>query len=179
MKKKIVFLLAFTLGTGIFSAQQFNLTPSGTVKKEYDWKNMTPEQRKKVINNMNPEERIALLKEFRENMMISELNIPEDKQEQFKILYAEYQERQKEIKNKFQHDQNYNSMSDEDAKKQLNQSFEVGQQLLNHRKEYCGKFMKIITAQQVLKMYDTEGVIRNKIMDMKGKEENSPKKRKP
>ena len=178
MKKKImIFALFFAVTT--VSAQQMGLNPSGTVKKEYDWKNMKPDERKKIINNMAPDERMALLKEFRENMMIAELNIPTEKQEDFKILYSEYHDKQKEIKNKFQQAKEFDNLSDTEAKLQLTQSFEIGQQLLDIRKEYSEKFFKIITPQQVLKLYDTEGAIRNKIMDMKVKDRDQPKKRKP
>ena len=140
---------------------------------------MKPDERKKIINNMAPDERMALLKEFRENMMIAELNIPTEKQEDFKILYSKYHDKQKEIKNKFQQAKEFDNLSDTEAKLQLTQSFEIGQQLLDIRKEYSEKFFKIITPQQVLKLYDTEGAIRNKIMDMKVKDRDQPKKRKP
>ncbi len=58
-------------------------------------------------------------------------------------------------------------MSDDEATKQLNQSFEIGQQLLDNRKNYAQKFMKVISPQQVLKMYQTEGKMRTKILDKK------------
>jgi len=59
----------------------------------------------------------------------------------------------------------------------LAESFNVGQQLLNNRKEYSEKFMKIIPPQKVLKLYDTEGMIRHKMMDMKNDGEKPKKKR--
>ena len=178
MKKNVILLALFFAVTSV-SGQQLGLNPSGTVQKEYDWKNMKPDQRKKIINDMAPEERMALLKEFRENMMVAELNISSEKQDEFKVLYSEYHDKQREIKNKFQQAKEFDNLSDTEAKKQLSQSFEIGQQLLDVRKEYSEKFLKIITPQQVLKLYDTEGAIRNKIMDMKGKDENQPRKRKP
>ena len=58
-------------------------------------------------------------------------------------------------------------MTDEDAIKELNNSFDVGQQLLDNRKDYAQKFMKVISPQQVLRMYQTEGKMRNKILDKK------------
>lgn len=165
-----------TFGLGGISAQQFNLAPAQTKKKEYDWKNMNPDQRKKIINEMAPEERAALLREFREKMILAELNISQEKQEEFKALYAEYLDKQGEIKKKFDNTPDYDSLSDEEAKKQLNESFNIGQQLLNNRKEYSEKFMKVIPPQKVLKLYDTEGMIRHKIMDMKN-EGGKPLKR--
>ena len=177
MKTKIILFLMVTIGFGGISAQQFNLNPVQTKKKEYDWKNMNPEQRKKIINQMAPAERVALLREFREKMILAELNIPKENQEQFKAVYAEYLDKQGEIKSKFKNSPDYDSLSDEQAKQQLSDSFNVGQQLLNNRKEYSEKFLKVITPQQVLKLYDTEGMIRHKIMDMKNDGGNSPKRR--
>ena len=175
--KKIILILVLSFGSGFTFAQQFNFSPTETSKKQqYDWKNMSPEQRKKTINSMSPTERMALLKEFRENMMVEELRVPADKQEEFKNLYSEYQEKHKEIKSKFSQINDYDNLSDDEAKKQLDQSFDIGQQFLNNRKEYCEKFMKVIKPQQVLKMFDTEGSMRNKIIDIK-KGDGRPSKR--
>ena len=179
MKKNIIISVILMLTATSLSAQQFNLNPGRTQQNQDKWKNMSSEQRRKMMNDMAPEERAALLREFRENMMISELNIAPEKQEAFKALYAEYQQKQKDIKSGFQYQQNFETLDDEQARKQLHQSFEVGQLLLNNRKEYSGKFMKIISPQQVLKMYETESIIRNKIMDMKDRDGDSQRKKKP
>jgi hypothetical protein len=156
--KKILFLVITLLFTtqNIFAQNQ-----------KYDWKKMKPEERKQTIKNMSPQEKVKTLYQFRENMIISELALPENTQTDFKLLYSEYQNKQNEIKNKFKSNNDYENMSDEEAKKELNESFEVGQQLLNNRKIYCEKFMKVIKPQQVLQMYQTEGKMRNKILDKK------------
>ncbi len=135
--------------------------------QKYDWKTMKPEERKQIIQNMNPQQRSALLQEFRENMVTSELKVPQDNQEKFKSLYSEYQTKQNEIKNKFKPTDNFDEMSDEEAKRHLQQSFDVGQQLLDNRKAYAEKFMKVIKPQQVLHMYQTEGKMRNKMLNRK------------
>lgn len=155
--KKLAAVLTLILAVQFSFAQQFG----------YDWKSMKPEKRKEVIQNMKPEERVALLKEFREKMIIAELAVPENTQPEFKNLYSEYQEKQNEIKAKFVPTQDCEKMTDEDAIKELNNSFDVGQQLLDNRKDYAQKFMKVISPQQVLRMYQTEGKMRNKILDKK------------
>ncbi|MCZ2084414.1 hypothetical protein PUH65_02680 [Kaistella sp. SH40-3] len=157
MMKKILAAIGFILAVQFSFAQQLT----------YDWKSMKPEQRKEVIQKMNPNERKALLKEFREKMIVSELGVSQNSQPEFLNLYTEYQNKQNEIKSKFSLNENYDTMSDEEATKQLNQSFEVGQQLLDNRKNYAQKFIKVISPQQVLKMYQTEGRMRNKILDKK------------
>ena len=155
--KKLAVVLTLILAAQFSFAQQFG----------YDWKSMKPEKRKEVIQNMKPEERVALLKEFREKMIIAELAVPENTQPEFKNLYSEYQEKQNEIKAKFVPTQDCEKMTDEDAIKELNNSFDVGQQLLDNRKDYAQKFMKVISPQQVLRMYQTEGKMRSKILDKK------------
>ncbi len=165
MKKILLILFITFLGKNTFAQDQ-----------KYDWQNMSPEQRKELIRKMNPDERKETLKAFRESMMVSQLDVPKDSQEEFKNIYSEYQQKQHEIKSKFAPNEKYESMSDEEAKRQLNQSFEVGQQLLDNRKAYSQKFMKVIKPQQVLKMYQTEGRMRDKIID---KKQNDDSKRFP
>ena len=141
---------------------------------------MKPEQRKEVIQKMSPQEKMSLLKQFRENMMVSELDVPQTDQPEFKTLYAEYQEKQNSIKSRFKLSEDYENMSDEEAKRQLNESFDIGQQLLDNRKIYAQKFMKVLKPQQVLQMYQTEGKMRSKILDKKQDgRSNSPQSRRP
>lgn len=157
MKKILLILIISGLGLQNTFAQE----------QKYDWKTMKPDERKAIIQKMSPQERMYLLKQFRQNMVVSQLDVPQNDQEEFKQLYNEYQEKQNEIKSKFKPNEDYENMSDEEAKQQLNQSFEVGQQLLDNRKAYSQKFMKVIKPQQVLQMYQTEGRMRNKILDRK------------
>ena len=170
MKKILLLLIAVFTGSQLSFAQE----------RKYDWKNMKPEQRKEVIQKMSPQEKMSLLKQFRENMMVSELDVPQTDQLEFKTLYAEYQEKQNSIKSRFKPSEDYENMSDEEAKRQLNESFEVGQQLLDNRKIYAQKFMKVLKPQQVLQMYQTEGKMRSKILDKKQDgRSNSPQSRRP
>ena len=170
MKKILLLLIAVFTGSQLSFAQE----------QKYDWKNMKPEQRKEVIQKMSPQEKMSLLKQFRENMMVSELDVPQTDQPEFKTLYAEYQEKQNSIKSKFKSSEDYENMSDEEAKRQLNESFDIGQQLLDNRKIYAQKFMKVLKPQQVLQMYQTEGKMRSKILDKKQDgRSNSPQSRRP
>ena len=170
MKKILLLLIA------VFSASQLSFAQ----EQKYDWKNMKPEQRKEVIQKMSPQEKMSLLKQFRENMMVSELDVPQTDQPEFKTLYAEYQEKQNSIKSRFKLSEDYENMSDEEAKRQLNESFDIGQQLLDNRKIYAQKFMKVLKPQQVLQMYQTEGKMRSKILDKKQDgRSNSPQSRRP
>ena len=170
MKKILLLLIAVFSGSQLSFAQE----------QKYDWKNMKPEQRKEVIQKMSPQEKMSLLKQFRENMMVSELDVPQTDQQEFKTLYAEYQEKQNSIKSRFKPSEDYENMSDDEAKRQLNESFDIGQQLLDNRRIYAQKFMKVLKPQQVLQMYQTEGKMRSKILDKKQDgRTNSPQSRRP
>ncbi|MDR2204649.1 MAG: hypothetical protein LBE36_00575 [Flavobacteriaceae bacterium] len=169
MKKNAVLFLAIFAFANLSAQPPQSLVPQNLApqKKTYDWKNMSPEKRQEIISKMSPEERTKLLREFREDMMLSGLQIPQEKQDDFKRLYAEYQEKQRDIKDQFHRSENYDSLTDEEARKELNESFELGKQLIENRKLYAEKFLKILTPQQVLQMYQTEGKIREKVLDRK------------
>ena len=170
MKKILFILITVITGSQLSYAQE----------QKYDWKKMKPEQRKEIIQKMSPQEKMSLLKQFRENMMVSELDVPQNDQTEFKTLYAEYQDKQNSIKSRFKPSEDYDNMSDEEATKQLNESFDVGQQLLDNRKIYAQKFLKVLKPQQVLQMYQTEGKMRSKILDKKQDgRSNSPQSRRP
>lgn len=154
--KKILFTLFIMCAFGL-NAQ----------RTDYDWKKMNPKQRKEVINNLSPEERKVLLNEFRNNMMMDNLNLdPSDKKE-FTDIYNEYLESQKQIKSQFNSNFNAETLSDDEAKAKLQQSFEVGQKLLDNRKKYADKMQQIIPCQKVLKLFQSEGIMREKMNERK------------
>lgn len=154
------------------SANSFS--PSGSMQQRQqsiprtsEWQSMNMKERKQAVRNMSVKDRTVFLQNMKENIVIDDLDIPNEKQEEFKSLYAEYQSNQKQIKEKFFIDKNLDNLSDDEATKRLNQSFDVGQQLLNNRKTYADKFLKILTPQQVLTLFQTEGKMRDKMLDKK------------
>ncbi|MDH6251596.1 hypothetical protein M2347_001323 [Chryseobacterium sp. H1D6B] len=154
--KKILFILFIIYGFGL-NAQ----------RTDYDWKKMNPQQRKEVINNLSPEERKELLKKFRDNMIIDNLEIdPKDKAE-FTAVYNEYIDSQKHIKSQFNSNFNPETLSDDEAKMKLQQSFDVGQRLLDNRKKYAEKMQLVIPCQKVLKLFQSEGMMRDKMNEKK------------
>ncbi|GEJ45037.1 MULTISPECIES: hypothetical protein [unclassified Chryseobacterium] len=136
-------------------------------RTDYDWKKMDPKQRKEVINNLSPEERKELLKKFRNNMIMDNLNVdPEDKAE-FTQLYNEYLDSQKQIKSQFNSNFDPETLTDEEAKAKLQQSFEVGQKLLDNRKKYADKMQQVIPCQKVLKLFQSEKMMKDKMEERK------------
>ena len=144
-----IFFLAFKIST----AQRTSLLQMGFA------------ERKAEIKNMTPKEKSEALKQFKQDLVLSELQIPENQKDSFVEIYSDYQAKQREIKNKFRPKGDFNSMTDDEANAELENSFEVGQQLLNLRKEYAEKFSQIIKPQKVLQLFQTEGMMRNKMMN--------------
>jgi hypothetical protein len=125
---------------------------------------MSLQQRNEQMKNMPQHEKSEALRQFKEDLVLSELQIPENKKENFLAVYNDYQVRQREIKSKFKHSRDFNNMTEEEANVELENSFEVGQQLLDLRREYTERFRQIITPQKILQLFQTEGMMRNKIM---------------
>lgn len=149
-----------------------SLAPAGTYQQQNipsntDWRSMDMDERRQVVSNMSPRERSAFLQNMKANIVVNDINVPADKQDTFKRLYTDYQNSQKQIKEKFHPDKNIDQLSDQDALLKLNQSFDVGQQLLDNRKAFSDQFLKILTPQQVLKIFQTEGKMRDKMLDKK------------
>lgn len=167
--KNIILLFTLFFSVISFRAQE-------TTKP--DFRNMTPEQRKEYIKQMPAEQRGKLMEDVMIKMTIKNLMVPSEKQEAFIKLLKEYHESQKAIKDKFKKDFSRNNLTDAEAKKTLEQSFELGQQLLDTRKLYAEKFMKILTPQQVLKFFNMERKMREKFMERR-KQMGPPKGRGP
>lgn len=154
--KKILFTLLMIYGFGL-NAQ----------RTDYDWKKMDPKQRKEIINNLSPNERKELLNKFRNNMVMDNLDIDPGDKAEFTDIYDEYLESQKQIKGQFDSNFNPENLSDDEAKAKLQQSFEVGQKLLDNRKRYAEKMQQVIPCQKVLKLFQSEGMMRDKMNERK------------
>lgn len=165
MKKNIITLFIFVLATATVSAQRMGFD-SGRVSVQKRQANPQTEK-------MSPAERSQLIKQIRENMMVEDLKISEDKKESFAKIYSEYQDAQTEIKSQFRSDFNPETLSDDEARQKLHESFVVGEKLMENRRKYAEKLQQVLSPQQVLKLYQTEGAMREKLMDRKaGKNSN-------
>ncbi|KUJ52110.1 hypothetical protein AR685_09160 [Chryseobacterium sp. JAH] len=160
--KKIIFIL--------FIISSFGLNAQ---IKNYDWKNMSREKRMKVINNLPPDERKALLTELRNKMVLDMLDVaPKDKAE-FTEVYNEYLENQKKIIKQFDSGFDPEKLSEEEAKEKLQQSFDTGQKLVDNRRKYAEKMQTVIPCQKVLKLFLSESMMRDKMNERKPHNGNS------
>ena len=141
-----------------------------------DLRKASPEQRTELINNLTPDQRKELIKQYRENILVEELEVPEEDKEEFSEIYNRYQQEQKQIKDEFNSDFDPEKLTDEEAKQKLEQSFITGQKLLENRQKYAREMQSVLRPQQVLKMFQNEGRMRDKInrsSEMRANPENS------
>ncbi|WP_407406120.1 hypothetical protein [Chryseobacterium sp.] len=154
--KKLLF--GFLILTGFaLQAQKIN----------YDWKNMSFKQRQEALSTFSPEERKNLLMQFRNNMVLESLDIDGKNKTEFTAIYNEYLANQKKIKSEFNPHFNADALSEDEAKQKLIQSFDIGQKLLDNRKKYAEKMQQIIPSQKVLKLFNTEAMMRDKMNERK------------
>lgn len=158
MKKTI-----FAILIGMFSLQP--VVAQQRLNSNLDWRKVAPEKRRELISNLAPEERKQLLRQVRENMLVEDLAIQEKDREKFKSVYNEYQDSQRKIKENFNNNFNADQLTDEQARQKLEESFEVGQKLLDNRRAYAKKMQQVVRPQQVLKMFQNESAMREKMMD--------------
>ena len=142
-------------------------TSQSQMQNTSTWQGMNNEERQDMMKNMSPRERSQFMQTVKQDIFLDELDIPQESQAEFKEIFEQYTNSQKQIKDKFKGTVNIEKLSNDEAKQKLDDSFEVGKQLLDNRKTYADKFLKILTPQQVLKLFQTEGKVRDKIMDKK------------
>lgn len=152
MKKLILFV--FLMACFGLQAQE---TPAQDLMK------LSQEQRREYLKTLSPEQRRKIMKETMALMLIKRLEVPAEKQDAFKKLLTEFHESQKAIRDKFQIKPSQENLGEDEARRLLSQSFELSQQLLNNRKGYTERFLKILTPQQVLKLYDQEKKMRENL----------------
>ncbi len=153
MKKTILTLIFFA----------FTISVNAQRVYQNDLRKATPEERSALINNLSPDQRKELIKQYRENILIEELEVPEEDKEEFSEIYNRYQQEQKQIKDEFNSDFDPEKLTDEEAKQKLEQSFVTGQKLLENRRKYAREMQNVLRPQQVLKMFQNEGRMRDKI----------------
>lgn len=155
MKKIMITSLLAIFSIGLLSAQD---------KMTQDFAGKSAQERKDMISKLSPEKRRELYRKFREDVLIDELKVNNEKQEDFKRVYSEYQESQRRIKDRFDNGYDPDALSDAEARAKLEESFDYGQKLIENRREYSNKMQRVIRPQQVIKMFRVEGEMRDRMM---------------
>lgn len=156
MKKTLLIILISTFSLGL-KGQDLHT----------QLKTATPKQRKEIMAKLSPEQLKEIYKKFREEMLIKELELTEQQKEPFLKIFDEYHRKQREVKEKFKGTSNPLTLSEAEAQTKLKESFEVGEQMLENRKIYAKKLEKVLKPQQILKLFKSEGLMREKMMNIK------------
>jgi Spy/CpxP family protein refolding chaperone len=148
---KTILMLAICLGF-LAQAQQETSEPKSQVfANKKDFKNLPLEQKKEAIRKL------------REDNLVKEINIDPTKEEAFRLVFRDYLKSQKAVKSQFRKHGSYDVMTEKEAREQLENSFVIGQQLLDLRKKYTQEFLKLLTPNQVLKVFHSEIKMRESI----------------
>lgn len=159
MNKKYIVLLIYFLG--LFSVKtQIRMDFAPAHNKVNAVQNVD-------YNNMSFAEKKQLIRQYREAILIDDLKIPENSQENFKKIYREYQEKQHKIRAEFNNNFDIEHLTADEAKQKLEESFKIGERLLENRREYAAKLQSVLTPQQILKMFQNEGQLREKMIERK------------
>ena len=149
----------------LFAVYVVCFTAHAQIVQGLDIKKLAPEKRKELISSLTTEQKREVIKAYRESILIEDLNIEgEDKQEGFKKIYHDYQTEQRKIKDGFNPNFEIDKLTNEEAKTKLEQSFVTGEKLMNLRRKYAVEFQNVLSAQQILKLFQNEGAIRDKII---------------
>ncbi|WP_229310964.1 hypothetical protein [Larkinella soli] len=95
-------------------------------------------------------------------LITNRLNLTTDQAPRFWPIYNEYNERRKEITRQLRRPSKTGS---NDALEDINESVELKQKLVDLDKEYNGKFLKVITAQQLQELHNTERMFNKMLID--------------
>ena len=158
--KKLFFI--FAIGVGVLGfAQKKNsqdqhkkeILEKDRFSKDFDRMiNFEKGKFEKEFKNISSEERRNFFRKVQVQRMMTELNLPVEKQEKAEKLL----EKRDDIMKKFKSDIEKDSLTEQEAIEHIRKGLDVAQKLLDMRKEYTDKFLKVLTPNQVLKMNRVE-----------------------
>ena len=162
--KKLFFI--FAIGVGVLGfAQKKNsqdqhkkeILEKDRFSKDFDRMiNFEKGKFEKEFKNISSEERRVFFRKVQVQRMMIELNLPIEKQEKAEKLFEKYLEKRDDIMKKFKPDIEKDSLTEQEAIEHIRKGLDVAQKLLDMRKEYTDKFLKVLTPNQVLKMNRVE-----------------------
>ena len=114
----------------------------------------------------------------------SELKLTEEEQAKFWPLYNECETKLKELRKSSREikkyvDENFETMSSEDAKKKLNEIFDNEAKEVAIKKEYAAKFSVVIGDKRALKLLSLEHEFKKELLDALKDEHHGPGGRPP
>jgi Spy/CpxP family protein refolding chaperone len=93
-------------------------------------------------------------------LITNRLNLTTEQAPQFWPIYNEYSDRRRDISRQLRKKPGGN-----EAISELNESVELKQKLVDLEKEYNAKFLRVITAQQLQELHNTERMFNKMLID--------------
>ena len=122
-------------------------------------------------NAETKEERMNDYHKARVDILVKNLELNENQEKAFREVYKDYEESQMYVMKEFRNKYNKPELSEEETKEKIYTGFDVSQKLLNNKRIYTDKFLKVLTPKQLDKMFEMEKRLGRKIMDKKHQEE--------
>ena len=165
MKKKLfsLMLLIFvcSMQTSVFSQNNNR----GNVERRVD---------RKERPKLSPEQ----MMQRKINYIVKQMELDEAKKEAFVSLYKEYQGElrncQRSLRTKFEK-KNRNELTDAEITERIEARFAQSHKILDIREKYYQEFKKILTPQQIQKMYKAEKDIQRRVQKEVGVRKNNPR----
>lgn len=107
----------------------------------------------------------------RVDILVKNLELNENQEKAFREVYKDYEESQMYVMREFRNKYNKAELSEEETKEKIYTGFDVSQKLLNNKRIYTDKLLKVLTPKQLDKMFEMEKRLGRKIMDKKHQEE--------
>jgi len=119
--------------------------------------NMNAQHRERhSYNSKNDIEKLRKYHKTKEDILIEKLEISKDKELAFKEIFNKYDDEAIAMIRDSKEYKRRGELSDKEIKDRIYARFEVYQKLLNHRKQYIEKFLKVLTPKQLEKMFEME-----------------------
>lgn len=167
-----------SIHTIIFTIALFFVHTWAMAQNIEQWHKLDSQQRKDILDKLSPAERMELFRNAILQEVVKKMNLPQDKIHDFTEIYSEYQLKIHAVKEAYPMQEKLDELTEEEAKKILNNSFIVSEKLLEIRKEYAKKFQTIISTHKVIELFHYEGRIRKRIMERKIKYNDADKNNK-
>jgi len=123
------------------------------------------------VRDSNRVEKTRKYHGIKEDILIEKLRISKEKEEDFKNIFRKYEEELKSIigesRNEYRSIDKKEKLSDKEIKDRIYTRFGVYQKLLDHRKAYTDKFLKVLTPEQLEKMFEMERQMGRRAMERK------------
>ena len=101
--------------------------------------------------------------------LAGKLGLDGDKSQQFQKVYLECQEEMWECRPPRHRGRRYSQMTEQECKQLLNERFENHAKILRIQQKYYKKYSKVLTQKQILKFYDLEKDMMDKMWRKHGK----------